>query len=101
MAHFVREYKVVQITRDSCFLTATLSSSCLYIAIDLIEPSVLLLSISATDLRAATPFLSATRTALRYLTPVHVILGGLLRSFASVVPSERSGLLGVRTCEKV
>jgi hypothetical protein len=51
-------------------MAAALSSSHQYIAIDLIKSSVLFFGISATDLRAATPFLSATRTTLRYLTPV-------------------------------
>jgi hypothetical protein len=51
-------------------MAAVLSRSRLYIAIDLIESSVLFLCISATDLREATPYISATRIALRYLTPV-------------------------------
>jgi hypothetical protein len=73
----VPEYKVEHADKDSCFLraskkdlTAALSRSRLYIAIDLIESYVLFLNISATNLRAATPFRSATRTTLRYLTPV-------------------------------
>ena len=48
-----------------------------YSAIDLIESSALFLNISATDLRAATSYLSAYSTALRYLSFVRTVVGRL------------------------
>ena len=48
-----------------------------YSAIDLTESSALFLNISATDLRAATPCLSAYSRALRYLSFVRFAAGQL------------------------
>src|SRR5215216_2887886 len=49
-----------------------------YMAIRFNVSYVLFFNISATDLRAATPFRSACNTTFIHLSPAGVILGGLL-----------------------
>jgi hypothetical protein len=55
----------------------------------LIDSSVLFFNISTTDLRAATPYLSADSRAFRYLSIARTVLGRLLCwSFSSSMPWE-------------